>query len=459
MSKQTECAICCEKYNLSNHKEVICLFSDCNFSNCKSCVQTYLLGTTSDPHCMNCNKGWEQKFLVSNLNRTFCEKEYKNHRKNLLVHREISKLPETMYLAERQKKIYVEQDKSKKIQEKIKALQQQVNTLKTERYTCDNNIYKIRHGNLDSNKEIQKFIMSCPNNNCRGYLSRQYKCELCKLFTCHDCLEIIGYTKTDPHTCNPDSILSAETIRKETKPCPSCGIRIFKISGCSQMWCTECKVAFDYNTGKIDSGTIHNPHYYNHMRQQNNGQAPRNPQDVVCGGLCSVYQLNAIYTKLKLFISDTIEQNTLINYIGKIHRNISHITHYDLPRIRQHVRQNNDHQDLRVNYILGNTDKKQMGIQIYKRDILRKKNTELLHLYELINVIGIESFNAIIQHRMIDNLYFLDLVNEKILILDNLRDYCNNIFAKISVTYNQKIINITDLWDIESKKYKIIDCK
>ena len=104
--------------------------------------------------------------------------------------------------------------------------------------------------------------MACPNNTCRGYLSTQYKCDLCELFTCPDCLEIIGYSQNEPHTCDPNNVASAEMIKKDTKPCPQCGVRIHKIQGCNQMWCTQCKIAFDYATLKIDNGVVHNPHYY-----------------------------------------------------------------------------------------------------------------------------------------------------------------------------------------------------
>jgi len=463
MSNQKDCSICCETYNLSTKKEVICPFADCNFSNCKTCVRTYLLGTTADPHCMTCKKPWDQKFIIANLNRAFCDKEYKSHRKDLLVEREISKLPETMHLAERQKKINVEENKSSILNEKITKLNKELNSLKDERSQSRITISRIKRGTDSVDTEKRKFIMACPNNDCRGYLSTQYKCELCELFTCPQCLELIGYNKTEQHTCNPDSISSAEMIRKETKACPSCGIRIFKISGCSQIWCTECKVAFDYNTGKIDTGTVHNPHYYEHMRLLNNGQAPRNPGDIVCGGLCNVYQLQyLIYAKLKIVVTDQIDYNILTDYLGNIHRATSHITYYDLPRIRVQVRQNQDFEDLRISYILGTKDKKEMGTQIYKRDNLRKKYTELLHLYELLNVVGIESFNILILPTgMIgDNKdKFLDQVNEKILIMDNLRDYCNKEFIKISVTYNHSVMYINDLWIIENKKYKLSDIK
>jgi hypothetical protein len=232
MSKQTDCGICCEKYNLSTRKDVKCEYTDCEFSSCKTCVRTYVLGTTSDPHCMNCKKPWAEKFLVENLNRAFCEKEYKAHRKNLLVEREISKLPETMNAAEKQKKIEKEQEKYTAILDKIKEINKELKTLKLEQYLCTRRIGLIKRGEDGTDTERRKFIMACPNNDCRGYLSTQYKCDLCELFTCSHCIEIIGYNKTDEHTCNPDNVASAELIKKDTKPCPQCGVRIHKISGC-----------------------------------------------------------------------------------------------------------------------------------------------------------------------------------------------------------------------------------
>ena len=125
-----------------------------------------------------------------------------------------------------------------------------------------------------------------------------YKCEVCKLFTCPDCFEVIGYSKEEHHECKEDNLKSAEMIKKETKGCPKCGVRIFKISGCDQMWCTECKVAFSWNTGKIVlNGQIHNPHYYNYLQQTEGGvggAAPRNPGDIVCGGVIPYYSFNSL---------------------------------------------------------------------------------------------------------------------------------------------------------------------
>ena len=54
---------------------------------------------------MNCKRGYTQNFIVTNLNRSFNDTDFKQHRKTLLVDREMSRMPETMEFAENYKKI------------------------------------------------------------------------------------------------------------------------------------------------------------------------------------------------------------------------------------------------------------------------------------------------------------------------------------------------------------------
>jgi hypothetical protein len=92
-----------------------------------------------------------------------------------------------------------------------------------------------------------------------------------------------GPAQDTPHECNPDNLASAKLIDAETRACPKCGARVYKISGCNQMFCTACNdCAFDWVTGRIET-VIHNPHYYEFQRQRNAGQAPRVPGDILCG--------------------------------------------------------------------------------------------------------------------------------------------------------------------------------
>ena len=73
------CSICIEEYNKSNRKKIACI---CEFECCKNCIQTYILNSNIDPHCMSCKVQWEYKTIVNNLGLTFINNEYKKLLKN-----------------------------------------------------------------------------------------------------------------------------------------------------------------------------------------------------------------------------------------------------------------------------------------------------------------------------------------------------------------------------------------
>lgn len=131
--------------------------------------------------------------------------------------------------------------------------------------------------------ERRTFVRACPVDGCRGFLSTAWKCGMCNTFACSQCHEVKGEKRDAPHTCKPENIETAKLLAKDTKACPSCGIGIFKIDGCDQMWCIECHTAFSWKTGEIAKGNIHNPHYYEYMRKQ--GGQRREIRDLPCGGL------------------------------------------------------------------------------------------------------------------------------------------------------------------------------
>ena len=133
------------------------------------------------------------------------------------------------------------------------------------------------HGRIKLNNSVKPterktFVKPCPSNTCKGFLSTAWKCGLCEMWTCPDCHEIKGLSNKDDHTCDPNKKATAELLAKEAKSCPKCGVQICKIEGCDQMWCTHCNTGFNWRTGTIANGPIHNPHYFDWLRSQ--GQAP-----------------------------------------------------------------------------------------------------------------------------------------------------------------------------------------
>ena len=448
-----DCSICFEKLNNSTHKLISCEFGDCTFGACKACIRTYLLNTATDPHCMECKKMWSEQYIVAQLNRSFIINDYKIHRRSLLLDREISKMPETMNAAERYKRIDDQKERSSELTAELNEARKTVDKLYMQLQESHRMIHLLKNGKESDNVERKKFIMPCPNNDCRGYLSTQYKCEMCNLFTCADCFDLIGTRKDDPHTCKEENVQSAELIKKETKPCPTCGTRISKISGCDQMWCPECHKAFSWRTGLVDNGVIHNPHFYQYQRDNAGATAPaRNPGDVMCGGICNWYALN------NNILKKLLNESELRNKLSDMHRFVTHITQVDLFDTRTRIRNLGDSEELRCKYILQKISKEDLAKSVYQNDVLRKKYTEMLHIYELFSVVGIETFASLIEL----NTFGAEFIASAIARIDEynkLRDYCNKQFKTISLTYNHTVPYINKLWAITSKKYTITTIK
>ena len=79
------CAVCCDKFNKSNHKKVTCPF--CDFESCKKCNQVYMLSSMENPHCMKCKHELNREFIDSFCTKRFRNVEYKKHRENVLFER------------------------------------------------------------------------------------------------------------------------------------------------------------------------------------------------------------------------------------------------------------------------------------------------------------------------------------------------------------------------------------
>lgn len=139
----------------------------------------------------------------------------------------------------------------------------------------------------------------CPKDDCRGFVTvsakgkGQCKCGVCGQSVCRKCLCADG---DDPdHVCAEADVQTATEIMRSSKPCPNCAVRIHKIDGCHQMWCTHCNTAFCWVTGKIlRNDAIHNPHYYQWLRENPNAVGPGGGGGGggACDGLPDSYRLH-----------------------------------------------------------------------------------------------------------------------------------------------------------------------
>ena len=431
----TDCIICCEK----TFKNVICIF--CEFESCTNCTRRYLMESNIDSHCMKCKKQWSRDFLDSVLPKTFINKELKMHRENILIDREKSLLPATQHLVEQT----IHDRKYRKL---IKDLNEKRRTLNNELQIIAINIrdaytqFYVRDNAGVNEQEKQKFIRKCSAEDCMGYLSSQWKCGICNLWSCSDCHEIKGDTKEAKHTCNAENVESAKLITKDTHPCPSCATRIFKIDGCDQMFCTNCHTSFSWKTGeKVVSGVIHNPHYYEFMRNQKNGDMARQAGDVPCGGLPRLSYVIRLVQILNLK-----PKHSVVSSLHSIHRAISHIQHIEIQRF-EFVMQNNDtNSDLRVKYMLKEITEQSWKSTLQKRDKKNEKNTEISQILQMFVDTASELFRTIIQGTCVKD------VTTHLDTLESLRSYCNTSLEKISSRYSCVVPRIFEDWIISNIK-------
>jgi uncharacterized protein YdbL (DUF1318 family) len=310
-----ECSVCLDLYNKSTRARVTC--QSCGYEACRQCYATFILDATNTlPNCMNCHKEFQREFLVDKFTLKFVSKDWKDHRERIIFQKERALLPTRQPVAEMVKR-------KNDLNTQSNQLLEQINTLRAQHYAClteKNRLeHRIRIGpaadaalpGAASHREHAAFVRPCPNTaaNCRGFLSTQWKCNLCSMWTCKDCHEMKGDAQDTPHVCNADNLASAKLIDAETRACPKCGARVYKISGCNQMFCTACNdCAFDWVTGRIET-VIHNPHYYEFQRQLNGGQAPRVPGDILCGREIDNMTTTVI---TNLFPAESITRNIIV---------------------------------------------------------------------------------------------------------------------------------------------------
>lgn len=376
----TTCDICDFPFTKQVRKPIHC--SKCNLVSCLQCNKTYLLGK-KDLHCMGCKVGWTDA-QASDYLGSFIHKDYRQHTTQLLWEMQKARMPETMPAVEREMKIRKMKKEELKISAKMEeARKTWLNLQEMQRQIRHNIAHGIVDGSTKSDMEKKKkeFVRACPVNDCPGFLSSQWKCGVCETWTCKDCMEVIGKDKQAEHVCNPDVLASAQLLKKETKPCPSCSAAIYKISGCDQMWCTQCQVAFSWRTGLKVTGVIHNPHFYEW--QKKSGENRANPGAIACGGLPGAANFALILELLNLhqfYENDVKRRGNFLNVYNHNRKRL-HLTNYIAQKeYIKYYRHNNTLRCLGIDTFLGTSKHNKYEIPNIGIDIRLDNDGKKFHI-------------------------------------------------------------------------------
>lgn len=364
----------------------------CNYIFCRNCFKQFIKNNNNDIiNCMNCKIIYTRKSLIDLLGITYINGEFQKFQNNIRLERYKSNLY-----------IYQERAKNELLLEKELKELEELKTIILEKKRIISNLQFILN-NTDNIEQssVNKYIRKCANNNCNGFLNSNWKCEICNMDTCKDCFEII--TDKNSHKCDENLKASVDLLKKDTKSCPTCYSNIYKIDGCSQMFCTKCNTAFDWKTGEIVTKNIHNPHYYEFLR--------KNAKD---GIIPTVQQLNC---------QERIIDDNTVRFCMRLVRNI---TIEDLK-----IRMNKFISFIRYYFHL--TDLRQFGIND-KLKAIKYRNLRLN-----IDFINNKITNDIYDTKIISNEKIKEMLNEKKLIISTLIDGINDLLYDLYVTNIIKI--------------------
>lgn len=448
-----DCSVCCT----FTHTSRMCVCKFCEFASCEKCTKRYVLELSGAVKCMSCAKPWSRKDLVDMFGAYFMNKSYKPRREELLFELEKALFPETQFLAVCKKNTI-------KLNEEIANINAEIYTMESGhrdiyRYKNEDPLdiwleswdarQKIHDAIHKKKSEIDRLELQikfwshgtsfpvdrrraasrnykCSNEDCKGFLTGgKWTCDLCSKETCNKCHEtIIG----KDHACNPATVATVELLMKDSKNCPKCAATIYKISGCSQMYCTSCHTAFEWGTLEIVTGIIHNPHYYDWLRK--NGGAPRQVGDIPCGGLPAA----------RLFWRMNED-------IANAHQLAVHVENVVIPLYRpaEGVHTN---RSIRIDYMIDLMPLQTFKAELQKREKAQEKKREVSTIMNTFLVVASDIFR-----RILDVPRTVQGDSEFVKELHAIRTFTNEtLIDNVSRVYKCVVPLIKENWQIDSTK-------
>ena len=385
---------------------------------------------------MNCQRPFNHDAMVKLFGASFVNTDWKRHRENVLLDRETAMLAETQPFIDQE----VQKRENKK---RVLELEEEKRRLKRQYREIERAIVDILNTTVEVQQtEKREFVQRCSNSVCDGFLSTQWKCRKCGFDTCKDCGAFKG--ENQDHVCKDEDKASMKLIREDSRRCVKCGAWTFKVHGCNQMYCVApgCNTAWDWRTGKIVTGIIHNPEYFRMRRELN--LLGRDLADVPCGGAPTLREVANIWNTT----------STEFIRISGFLRLLQHINVEELPRYPDRTVAQ-DNRDLRILFFMSEITADDFKTRLQQREKKTNKHRDINMLLQmLVNTTS-------------------DLLRQIVLNPNTFNENCGNIHKLIQY-YNKELRNIciryqcvapsvytqkaeSGYWRIRSTKYPLVE--
>lgn len=421
--EDTDCQICARPFTGHRRRPIECVNEECDEVLCMECFRKCI--EDFGPRCAFCSKEISQSHIRKNCPRSFCTGPLLE--KNAEIER---KYQESLFLKTQEEEVAVVLQRrkwqkdfeiiEKQKEEPLKILRT-LSGLQAQMRRNYPNIADVKN----KTKERAKFVQKCPDEDCRGYLNSSWKCGVCEKYFCNKC-HVHKLERDDDHVCDEDVVRTIEHIKKNSKQCPNpeCSAMIQHAGGCRQMWCPLCHTTFDYKTGEIDKGPIHNPEYFRWLRE-NGTEIPRNQNDLrPCDQVPDYYDITRVF---RYYIDMSETKKIKAERVGDLDL-ISHLirgkTHVE--RVMLTATQNDFSDqltDMRVRYLMKEASEEEMMTLIRKVVASREKNSEAGQVYQLYVTATDETLRNIEQILRDRRPY--ESFKQELSKVDKLKEYCS----------------------------------
>ena len=418
-----DCSVCCESYTKLSRKQIVC--NHCSFSACTQCHQTYLLDSVNEAHCLNCRKTWTLDFMNQNFTKIFLNKEYRNKREIVYFKEEETRFPALLPLAEQRKKINtIDLLYSQKEEELVRNHRNEEQLVKDQRQNArrinieKDELRRLRYSisSKDVRREKREVVMKCTTTDCKGFLDSKYHCGMCESNICKNChIKVI-----DEHKCNPDDVATIAELKRTTKPCPKCHTPIYKTDGCDQMFCVQCHTPFSWRTGKVETGVIHNPHYFEALRAGNILHQRHQPHQGGCGPIRDSRDIRRMLRDFyfEQGINET-ESSIMSQHIFYYYQQMVHHRAITLPLFTRV----NDREEERIRFLIGELDEKKFKQRLYVDQVTCIRKIEEQQIVDLYVNSGEELFRSLTKDNVFEIYQQLitlqEITNNAIIEIDN----------------------------------------
>lgn len=386
--------------------------------------------------------------MWSEFPKSFIDTELRKHQEKILLEREKARLPEMQHeiFVEKQTRLYnsllVTQrvcaenghaSELSTVQKMLRTIEQRVGGVPATTGQLTPQMLKKKDNFLA--------ICPCPKEGCRGFIQKaSHTCGLCSTSVCEKCRATTE--NGTEHTCKPEDVETVKALKKDTKPCPSCGTPLMKVDGCDQVWALCCKKAFSWRTGEFET-KVHALDYLNYLRRA--GRPIPRADEPAAAAQCNPADIPSTLTIMNALthakVNGPVVEEIMSMTRGLIHNQAYvHVRYGDLVRVALDP---NFHAGLRRDYLLEKITESEWQRRLLLFERKRERQEALINVYNLFMQTSRELMNEIVRAPQ--------TASDNLQALKTLKEYCNECFANVTRRYNVTPYIIGDNFQITRK--------